>query len=224
MIDNLIVRNVASLTPCPKVPDSKHMTILDEGQVRSLLAHIEAETLGGIFGLSVLTGMREGEYLALQWPDIDFNSTPPVLHVRRTQTMVNKQVVLEPPKTKAGIRTIPLPDEAVDILRAQQAKMLKAGHIRKKFVFVDSNGEMLVRSREVRSCLRRLIKAAGIPRITPHDLRHTHATLCLRAGVNPKVVSERLGHSDVRITLRIYSHVLPDTQADVIPKLKRLLG
>ena len=91
-------------------------------------------------------------------------------------------------------------------------------------VFVDEAGEMLIRSGPVRSCLNRLIRKLDLPKLSAHDLRHTHATLLLRAGVNPKVASERLGHADVRITLQIYSHVLPSSQADVITKLDKLLG
>lgn len=220
----LVPINVARLVPSPTVRNTKDMTVLNEEQVQQLLAHSPTEEYGDVYGLSVLTGMREGEYLALQWSDIDLKSSPPVIRVQRTQSRVKGKTILEPPKTAAGTRTITLTQTAVDILQRQREKMLRAGYIGRKFVFLDRAGEMLSRTREVRSCLRRMVRFLKLPFLSPHDLRHTHATLLLRAGVNPKVVSERLGHSDVRITLQIYSHVLPDTQADVVDKLNRLLG
>lgn len=223
----LVPHNVAHLVPTPKARPTKEMTILDEEAVNRLLVAIHAEPrerYGRIYALSVLTGLREGEYLALQWQDLDLKSDPPVLRVRRTQSTVGSKVTIEPPKTKAGTRTVTLTRGAADILEEQRREMLKEGRLNQPFVFVDEQGKMLIRSGPVRSCLRRLAAAADLPWLTPHDLRHTHATLLLRAGVNPKVVSERLGHSGVRVTLDIYSHVLPDTQADVIPKLERLLG
>lgn len=227
MKDNLILRNVANLVATPKASATKEMTILDESGVKKLLAEMQSETperYARVYGLSVLTGMRQGEYLALQWPDIDFNSSPPVIRVRRTQTYFEDSVKLDVPKTKAGKRTIPLLPQAVEILLEQRKQMLKEGHLDKNFVFVDEAGQMLIRSGPVRSCLKRLIKNAGLPPMTPHDMRHTHATLLLRAGVNPKVAAERLGHANVKILLETYSHVLPDTQADVITKLGKLLG
>lgn len=221
---NLIVRNVAALVPTPAEQPTKEMTVLEESGVHKLFEQVPGERYGRVYGLSVLTGMREGEYLSLQWADIDFKASPPVLRVRRTQSYANRTVTLEVPKTKSGTRTITLNQAAVDILQDQKRLMLKEGHLAKKFVFVDETGNMLIRSGPVRSCLKRMAKNAGLGNLTPHDLRHTHATLLLRAGVNPKVVSERLGHSDVRVTLKVYSHVLPDTQADVITKLDKLLG
>jgi len=224
---NLIPRNVADLSSIPSSQATKEMTILDETGVKKLLSlmHVEnPERYARLYCLSVLTGMRQGEYLALQWPDIDFKADPPIIRVRRTQTYSGGTVSLAVPKTKAGKRSIPLTQQAVDILLEQRKQMLKEGHLGKQFVFVDEAGEMLIRSGPVRSCLLRLIAQAGLPRMTPHDMRHTHATLLLRAGVNPKVAAERLGHSNVRILLETYSHVLPDTQADVITKLDRLLG
>lgn len=224
---NLIPRNVADLSAIPSAQSTKEMTIIDESGVKKLLAlmHVEnPERYVRLYCLSVLTGMRQGEYLALQWADIDFKADPPIIRVRRTQTYSGGSVSLAVPKTKAGKRSIPLTQQAVDILLEQKRQMLKEGHIGKQFVFVDEAGEMLIRSGPVRSCLLRLIAQAGLPRMTPHDMRHTHATLLLRAGVNPKVAAERLGHSSVRILLETYSHVLPDTQADVISKLDRLLG
>lgn len=227
MRDNLIAKNVANLVSTPLVNQTKEMVILDETAVNRLLAQMHVETperYVGVYGLSVLTGMRQGEYLALQWEDVDLKANPPVVRVRRTQTYSAGGVKLDVPKTKSGKRSIPLTETAVQILHEQRKRLLQEGHLDKKFVFVDESGQMLIRSGPVRSCLKRLTKAAGLPEISPHDLRHTHATLLLRAGVNPKVAAERLGHSNVRILLETYSHVLPDTQADVLTKLDKLLG
>lgn len=224
VLGNLIPRNVANLVPAPSAKRVKEMVILEETAVNKMLAGLDGERYGRVYGLSVLTGMREGEYLALQWDDIDLKATPPVLRVRRTQSYEGGRVILVDPKTASGKRTITLTPDAVEILQDQKREMLREGHISKKFVFVDEAGEMLIRSGPVRSCLNRLIRKLDLPKLSAHDLRHTHATLLLRAGVNPKVASERLGHADVRITLQIYSHVLPSSQADVITKLNKLLG
>ena len=90
-------------------------------------------------------------------------------------------------------------------------------------VFTNVLGIPLHATGIVRSTLRRLLRTASLPQIRFHDLRHTCATLALSANVNPKVVSEMLGHSTVAITLEIYSHVLPDMQQDAAASLAAIL-
>ena len=90
-------------------------------------------------------------------------------------------------------------------------------------VFTSEAGTLMDDS-VLRRAFRKLLKAAVLPRIRFHDLRHTHATLMLKAGVHPKIVSERLGHADIQITLDTYSHVLPDMQAQAAVAFDTILS
>jgi integrase len=156
--------------------------------------------------------MRRGEVLGLPWRDVDLGQP----RVSVTQTLVGERR-LSSPKTEKGRRSVALDSGTVEGLRAHRARQLE-----ERLAFgPDYENSGLVFCREDGAALSpnafsqtfdRLVKAAGLPRIRFHDLRHTHATLALQAGVHPNVVSERLGHSTVSITLDIYSHAIPVLQ------------
>ena len=127
------------------------------------------------------------------------------------------------PKTDKGRRRVDLPAFAVAALREHRKRMLAEGHPG-PLVFCDSEGKPIRKSNLLRRSFFPLLKEAKVPRIRFHDLRHTAATLLLSQGVHPKIVQERLGHSQISLTLDTYSHVLPSMQKEAAAKLDKLLA
>jgi len=128
-------------------------------------------------------------------------------------------VIVSEPKTARGRRSIALDPETVLVLREQAARQLDeqaewdAAWTDSGYVFTKTDGDFIHPQVVVRG-FKKAVKAAKLPDIRLHDLRHTHATLALRAGIHPKVVSERLGHATVSITLDTYSHAIPAMQEE----------
>jgi integrase len=155
--------------------------------------------------------MRSGELFALEWNDVDWD-TSSVL-VKRSLEEVKGQLALKEVKTAKGRRRIDFPCFALDALRAHCGRMRTEGH-GSQTVFCDEHGGWLRRPNVTQRSFRPLISEAKLPLIRFHDLRHTAATILLLANVHPKIVSERLGHASIEITLNTYSHVLPTLQRD----------
>ena len=120
-----------------------------------------------------------------------------------------------------GPRHVDLPQVAVRALVEHKDRMEAEGH-KADWVFCDGEGGALRKSNVLRRSFKPLVKEAGVPAIRFHDLRHTAATLLLAQGVHPKIVQERLGHSQISMTLDTYSHVLPSMQRDAVDRLDAL--
>ena len=170
-------------------------------QVRAFLESTRNDRLHPLWRCSAMTGMRRGEVLGLKWEDIDFEAGR--LSVRRSLIPLGGDVIVSEPKTARGRRSIALDPETVEVLKAQAAHQLAeqqqfgeawtdSGYICTKEDGKPYHPEVVSRY------FRQAVRAPSCPRSGPHDLRHTHATLALRAGIHPKVVSERLGHATVR--------------------------
>lgn len=151
------------------------------------------------FLLAATTGMRRGEVLGLRWRDADL--TKGKLTVSQSLVGNRSDVQFMPPKTQAGLRTIALDPSSVTALKTHRLATTS-----KELVFCEEDGRPL-NPNAFSHNFDSAVRLAGMRRIRFHDLRHTYATLALRAGVNPKTVQERLGHSNVAITLGIYTHV-----------------
>lgn len=217
----LVARNVCDAVDPPRVP-RKEITALNGEQVQALLAAAEAERLYALFVLAIGTGMRLGELFALQWKNVDLKRSS--LAVCHTLMELNGKLSLEEPKTAKSRRRIDLPQSAVEALRLHRAKMLKEGQGGVEWVFCNQSGRPLRRSHFHKYVFKPLLKAAKLPDIRFHDLRHTSASLLLAAGVHPKVVQERLGHAQIGITLDIYSHVVPTMGVEAAGKLDAVLA
>lgn len=172
-------------------------------------------------------GLRPSEALGLKWEDLDGDN----LRVRRSLTR-NKGGgwTLTEPKTAKGRRTVPLPSFTVEALREHRKKQaeqrLAAGSAWNDngFIFAAENGEPLNSRNLDQRHFQPLLAAAKLPRMRLYDLRHSHATLLLANGEHPKVVSERLGHASVVLTMDTYSHVLPGMQEGATERLDALLA
>jgi integrase len=204
----------------PKVA-KKEMHVYDSGQVQRFLKGAEEDRLYALYVLALETGMREGELFGLQWPDVDFDRGS--LQVQRTLQELRGQFELKAPKTAAGRRRIELSPFTLGVLNDHRKRMLAEGRdVRTGQVFCDERGGFLRKSNVCRRSFRSVMKRAQLPQIRFHDLRHTAATLLLMAGENVKVVSERLGHEDIQITLTTYAHVLPTMQKGAAEKMNRI--
>jgi integrase len=213
----LVVRNAAAAAK-PPVPSKHEHTTWTAEQLARFLRSLEGERLAAAFVLLATTGMRRGEALGLRWSDVDFDADR--VSIVQTITTVRDKMVISPPKTARSRRLVSLDPETVAALRdhrrRQSEERLRAGESwsgNGTFVFTNEIGEPVhpsALSRLFVSYMRR----AGLPAIRLHDLRHTYATVALGAGVHPKIVSERLGHATIAVTLDLYSHVTPAIDAE----------
>ncbi len=209
------LRNVTE-TVTPPRKSTREMQVLPPADLKTLLYAAEEAGMGSLLLLAAHTGLRRGELLGLKWQDVELSQG--MLSVQRALRVVSgKGYIVAEPKSSADRRRISLGPVAVTALRqhgATQAELrLGLGPLWRDedWVFTRSDGRHLDPD-VVTHRFRKLVQGLDIPRIRLHDLRHTHATLLLLAGVHPKVVQERLGHSSIAITLDTYSHVLPGLQ------------
>lgn len=171
-----------------------------------------------------MTGMRRNEVLGLKWPDIDFKKRR--LHLNRGLVAVGYEVHQTRGKTRTARRTIDLDTTTLSVLqgwRAYQAAEFAAVGVDndEQWVFTNGDGDP-VHPHAAYEAFRRIVRNAGVPTIRFHDLRHTHGSLLIKEGVPVKVVSERLGHSNIAFTMQTYQHVLPGMQADAARTAERL--
>lgn len=222
----LVVRNVSDAVTKPRLAH-KEMMVLDDIQVRNLLLAAKDNGCDTFLQVAITTGMRLGEILGLRWSDLDW-STRKIQINRQVGRINRKGLVFSEPKTAAGRRSIKLGAATIQKLQEHyQAQQVQKGWMGDKWqdnnlVFPNSIGRPMEHS-NVLKIFREILAKAGLPPIRFHDLRHTAATLMLKEGINPKIVQERLGHSDITLTLNTYSHVLPSMQDEVAEKLDELV-
>jgi integrase len=225
--DGLIPRNVTEAVK-PQQVSREEMRPLTAEQVKVLFEAARGDRLEALYVLAVTTGLRQGELLGLKWDDIDLEVG--TLQVRRTLTTAKGGPVLSAPKTKGSRRTVKLSPTALEALRSHLARQLeeidRVGSLwrEKGLIFAAEVGEPLRRQYVTARRFKPLLRRAGLPEIRFHDLRHTCATLLLSENVNPKVVSEMLGHATIAMTLDTYSHVLPTMQESAAKAMEDALS
>ena len=221
----LVIRNVAALADPPKVGARKQIEIKawTAEQLDVFLEAIEAHRLAPAFHLASYTGMRRGELLGLRWKDLDLDANR--LSVRQALVSVAYEMHISDVKTGSGRRTIDIEEETVEVLRQwRKARELEAGGPIGEEALVFSKPDTTWIHPDVFSqTFDRVVARIAVPEITLHDLRHTHATLLLQAGVSVKVVCERLGHSNPAFTMSVYQHVLPGMQAEAAVAFAQVL-
>lgn len=230
----------------PSVP-RREMLCLTQMQAQALLLAADGWSISPLIALALGSGCRQGELLGLTWADLDLVAG--TLTVRRALTFTRAAgFALKEPKTLASRRTVSLPSFAVEALLAHRAAQLRAGLARAP-VFCTRKGTFLSRGAVTRA-FRAIIQLAndpasrrrpGRPRkdalplvsqrrdVLPdglrfHDLRHSVASLLLSAGQSLRAVSQRLGHADPALTLRLYTHCLPGDDEQLSAALERLIG
>jgi integrase len=210
----VLFKNPAEQVKPPK-PPSREIKILTKPEVAVLLRTAEQSWLYLPVLVGVTTGMRRGEILGVRWSDIDLNTAR--LTVNQSLERVKGKTVFKAPKTTTSRRTITLPALTVEALRehraAQAAERLRLGLGKPELVFGHADGSPMDPD-SITKGFDRLIKSAGVGRITFHGLRHTHISHQLMDGVHVKIVSERVGHASVSVTLSVYAAFIPNMQAD----------
>lgn len=192
---------------------NKFLTVAkkDSSQVFHTLAHTIA-----------YTGLRIGEALALRWYDINFKDK--MISVNHTLVTIDGKQVLQSPKTKASKRIILVDQYTLKLLKDWQLKQKKEFFKLGKpylhdenFIFTNSTG-MVYTPTEIGKILRRLIKRNNLKLISPHGLRHTHASLLFESGIQPKEISDRLGHNNIKTTLDLYTHINDNQRSNAVDK------
>lgn len=223
---NLVARNAAALVDVPR--STRHeIRVLDPEESRGLLKAAEASRLGALFSVALAVGLRLGEALALGWADVDLDKK--ALRVRRALQRIDKKLQFVEPKSERSRRAVNIPQFAVSALkrhaiRQKKERLLAGGRWRESgLVFTSTIGTPLD-ERNVRREFRAILKAAKLPPMRIHDLRHTCASLLLAQGVHARVVMEVLGHSQISLTMDTYSHVSPALHGEAAQKMDSLLA
>ena len=229
VMDGLIPRNATEAVKPPQ-PTREEMRPLTPEQAKLLLqvAHESGDRLEALYVLAIHTGLRQGELLGLKWDDVDLDDGS--LQVRRTLAITKNGFVFTSPKTSGSRRSVKLTRRATEALRSHLERQLgeidRVGSLWSEngLIFASETGEPLDRRAVTKLKFKPLLKRAGLPEIRFHDLRHTCATLLLTRNVNPKIVSEMLGHSTIAITLDTYSHVLPNMRDQAAAAMEEALS
>ena len=229
----LLSRNVSELADPPPAKLAtaarrRSMRTWSAEELRTFLAGTEDDPLHAMWLVAATTGVRRSELLGLSWADLDLEAATLTVRATVLPDAEGEYHLIEDQKSDLAARTIHLDVRTVDALRAhrllidQVRDQVGAGWRDHGLVFPREDGRWW-NPPAISLAFRRAMRRVGVPRIRFHDLRHTHATLLLRAGVNPKVVSERLGHSSVAFTLDTYAHVMPGMQPEAAAKFSDLV-
>ncbi|MCL6735063.1 tyrosine-type recombinase/integrase [Streptomyces neyagawaensis] len=222
--EELIARNVAKLVEPPRT-DNRELKPWSLDETLDFLAASRRDPLYAAFVLAIAMGLRRGEIIGLRWSDLDLDNR--VLYVRQ-QTQRRRGVLYDDDPKSRRRRVVPLPALCIAPLRwhrmRQSAARVKAGEQwhESGYVFTTRTGRQ-VEPRNVYRSFTRVAESAGLRVIRLHDARHGTATLLTAAGVAPRVVMEILGHSQISITMDVYTHVVQDTQREAISHMDRLL-
>lgn len=219
--EELVSRNVAKLVKTSN-PEYEVGGGLDPIAARALLAKIAGDRLYALYLCAIVLGMRRGELLGLRWDAVDLDGQR--LWVRQTLAWVNGRAQVQPPKTRASRRLIPLPDVVVAALRDHRVqqegeRVTNADRWTDSgFVFATAHGEPM--SPYMLTKYWQAVRVrASVPTLRFHDLRHTAVSLLLALGVPPHVVREIVGHSDIKVTMMVYAHGRLDEKAAALTRL-----
>ena len=227
-----VLMDILDSNPFDKVikPKSRQVqrkgNFLTKEELKEFLKLAQTATLSYFFPLVHLmsyTGLRQGEALALKWSDIDFENKK--ITVNKTAARIKEKQTLQTPKTKNSKRVISIDPTTLSILKSWKKDQIKiyfknGKHFEgdENFIFTNQRGYWVHIHNFIRY-FKRFIADHKLKPITPHGLRHTHASLLFSAGVEPKNISDRLGHSTVQITLDLYTHITEEQRTDTVDKL-----
>lgn len=225
----IVARNIATLADPPRRIKSGEPTAIhvwDAAELRRFLTLTTKHRHHTLWVVAAKTGMRRGELMGLRWHDVDFERS--TITVRRALVVIGWELQFSDVKTNSGRRTIDIDQRTLGALQEQRERLQKdAANDGREFdpkglVFGNPDGEP-IHPEYITRAFERLVAKHKLPAIRFHDVRHTHATLLLKAGVPAKVVAERLGHASPGFTLNVYQHVLPGMQATAAEVFDELL-
>jgi integrase len=221
-----VTLNAAALAEAPRVERHEIQPFSVE-DARRLLEASQDDRLAALYSVALAMGLRQGEALGLRWEDVAFETGQ--LRVRVTLQRIDRSYRLLPPKTERSRRTLRMPATALAALRAHRARQLEerlqAGAAWEDWglVFTTATGRPL-HATWITHRFQKLLERSGLPRARFHDLRHTCASLLLAQGVSARMIMEILGHSQISLTMNLYSHIMPSMQEDAAQKMDAALG
>ena len=228
-----IEKNYCDSVTLPKIQKKNDIVVFTKDEQKKLLDYLHNHELRMLVIMALGTGLRQGELLALKWSDIDFNnklvsvskSVKLVYLVNKDEEKRQSKILEQSPKTESSIRTVPIPTNILEELKLlkddQDSKLNDELYINHDIVFSDSTGNYLD-SRYLQKRYTKLLKNAQIEYKKFHALRHTYATRLFEAGIPIKTVQVLMGHSDIKTTMNIYTHVMPEEKTKAVEKINSL--
>ncbi|WP_432071544.1 site-specific integrase [Streptomyces wuyuanensis] len=223
--EELVTRNVATLVEPPSV-DAREMSPWSLDETLDFLGAARKDPLYAAFVLAIALGFRRGEIVGLRWENLDLDKRE--IRVRTQRQRVRGEAYEDDPKGRRRKQTLPLPAICIAPLRWQRMRQAaqrdRAGAAWNEtgYVFTTRTGQP-IEPRNLYRSFTRVADSAGLRVIRLHDARHGCATLLTAAGVAPRVVMEILGHSQIAVTMNVYTHVVQDTQREAVSHMDRLL-
>lgn len=191
------------------------MDFLTPQEIAKLLAVARGE-MHALLSVACLAGLRQGEILGLKWRDIDFGGR--TIKVVRSY---NPNHGFGPPKTDSARRAVPMIPTLAETL--MEHYLSRRPEDFGELVFQNSNGNPKDRTNLTNREFKRVLRRAGLRMIRFHDLRHSYASLCINAGMDPKALQRAMGHASVRTTFDIYAHLLPSSYGNVVERIEAII-
>lgn len=214
--------------------EDEDIIVFTDQEIKQIKDALVGNRIQALILLDLGTGLRQGELLALKWSDISkgYKDLKVQRSIKQVKVIASDETseyktLIQTPKTKTSIRTVPIPSSLVPILEnhktLQQQDREKAGssYVESDFVFTTESGNN-IDTRNLRRAYERLLKKAGVEYKKFHALRHTYATKMFEKGVPLKTVQKLLGHSDISITANIYTHVMPEQKVNAAEELNEM--
>jgi integrase len=231
-------RNVATLVELPKPTrveaeqgagalQPRQMKMLSPSQAQRLLDTVAGHRWACVYHVALELGLRRGEILALRWTDIDLDRK--VLAVTGTMHRHSGKLNRDAPKTESSRRLLPLTDRLIAALQEHKARQdnerarLGEGWVDLDLVFTTGHGTA-IEPHNLFDHFKAALRAAGLPKMRFHDLRHSCASILLAQNVHPRVIMEILGHSEIGTTMNLYAHVIPEVQQSAMQLLSQALA
>ena len=217
----------------PSITKKRALIVWNADQTAAFLDASVSDLLSPVWHLLTLEGMRRGEALGLRWSDLHWHTDRVTAHIQQTVipdvSNKGKAIVQQRTKTQAGARTVELTPSTAKALEAhrdrQRFARQSAGQAWEETgLIVTTSRGTPVNPSSIKRNQKGIMQRAGVPEITTHDLRHTAATQMILAGVPVVIVSQKLGHAAVSITLDLYAHVLPSDQSQANAAMEALLA
>lgn len=222
----LVIRNVAKAVDPPKAKKYKAKYLTDK-QTEQLIESAKNTDIYIPIMIAIYTGARRGEVLGLNWENVNLEKG--TIKIVDNLCTTKEGLIIKQPKTSSGTRTIAISNTLVEILKKHKIKQLeykmKLGKEYKdnNMVCCYEDGR-LFNPKRFSAKFNELLKNNNLPLIRFHDLRHSHASLLVKLGVEPKIISERLGHSNIGITMDLYSHLYEDVDREVADRFEKLIN
>ncbi len=230
MLLDLVKKNVCNAVALPKI-EKHEVEVYDESEIQALINASKGTDMELIIALSVSLGLRRGELIGLKWKNIDFNNK--VIHIKENVVEVRKEqnpdrIITKSPKSRSGIRSIPISDILCDRIKFAHTEylinqaMYGKGFTNDDYVICQPDGKPY-KPASLSKKFSKFLNEHNLRHIRLHDVRHTNATLMLMNGTPPKVAQARLGHSDYSTTMNIYGHVLKSAEIETASRLENIL-